>query len=96
MGILPLFAGVETWLHGAIVSDFLDEATSAVTETTEAHLCSLLRQRLPTATLLSVGRRSTLRPFHARQMLIQPDGAGPASLVELRVGSPESALTRKV
>jgi vitamin B12/bleomycin/antimicrobial peptide transport system ATP-binding/permease protein len=75
---------------------FLDEATSAVDETTEAHLYSLLRQRLPTTTLLSVGHRSTLRPFHSRQILIQPDGGGPASLVELHVDLPEFVLTGKV
>ena len=61
---------------------FLDEATSAVDEPTEAHLYRLLRDRLPDAALISVGHRSTLRPFHARQILVQPDGTGPASISE--------------
>jgi putative ATP-binding cassette transporter len=65
---------------------FLDEATSAVDETGEERLYSLLRERLPGTTLLSVGHRSTLRPFHARRLVVTPseagNGAGPARLVE--------------
>jgi putative ATP-binding cassette transporter len=61
---------------------FLDEATSAVDEPTEAHLYRLLRERLPGTALLSVGHRSTLRPFHARQIVVHPDGSGPASITE--------------
>ena len=61
---------------------FLDEATSAVDEPTEARLYRLLRDRLPQTTLFSVGHRATLRPFHHRQFLVKPDGNGPASIVE--------------
>jgi vitamin B12/bleomycin/antimicrobial peptide transport system ATP-binding/permease protein len=65
---------------------FLDEATSAVDEAGEARLYSLLRDRLPGTTLLSVGHRSTLRPFHARRLVVTPseagNGAGPATVVE--------------
>src|SRR6266699_2279683 len=42
---------------------FLDEATSAVDEATEARLYRLLRERLPGTTLFSVGHRPTLRAF---------------------------------
>jgi putative ATP-binding cassette transporter len=62
---------------------FLDEATSAVGEPTEARLYRLVRDRLPRTTLFSVGHRSTLRPFHHRQLFVQPDGDGPASIVEV-------------
>jgi putative ATP-binding cassette transporter len=62
---------------------FLDEATSAVDEPTEARLYRLVRDRLPRTTLFSVGHRATLRPFHARQLYVQPDGDGPASIVEV-------------
>jgi putative ATP-binding cassette transporter len=62
---------------------FLDEATSSVDEATEAHLYRLVRDRLPGTTLFSVGHRSTLRPFHARHLLLQSDGDGPASLVDV-------------
>jgi putative ATP-binding cassette transporter len=62
---------------------FLDEATSAVDEATEARLYRLVRDRLPRTTLFSVGHRATLRPFHDRQLFAQPDGDGPASIVEV-------------
>jgi len=62
---------------------FLDEATSAVDESGEARLYALLRDRLPGTTLLSVGHRSSLRPFHARQLVLTPNGADPATLVEV-------------
>jgi putative ATP-binding cassette transporter len=65
---------------------FLDEATSGVDEAGEERLYSLLRERLPGTTLLSVGHRSTLRPFHARRLVVTPsaagNGVGPARLVE--------------
>jgi putative ATP-binding cassette transporter len=62
---------------------FLDEATSAMDEPTEARLYRLMRDRLPRTTVFSVGHRATLRPFHHRQLLVQPDGHGPASIVEV-------------
>jgi putative ATP-binding cassette transporter len=62
---------------------FLDEATSAVDESGEVRLYTLLRDRLPGTTLLSVGHRSSLRPFHARQLVLTPNGADPATLVEV-------------
>ena len=66
---------------------FLDEATSAVDEASEGPLYALLRERLPGATVISVGHRSTLRPFHARRLVIRPNGAGtgagPATLEEV-------------
>jgi putative ATP-binding cassette transporter len=61
---------------------FLDEATSAVDEATEARLYRLVRDRLPRTTLFSVGHRATLRHFHHRHLYVQPDGDGPASIVE--------------
>ena len=62
---------------------FLDEASSAVDEATEARLYRLVRDRLPRTTLFSVGHRATLRSFHDRQLFAQPDGDGPASIVEV-------------
>jgi len=61
---------------------FLDEATSAVDEETEARLYSLLRERLPGTTVVSVGHRSTLRAFHARRLTVTPNGTGPARVEE--------------
>jgi putative ATP-binding cassette transporter len=62
---------------------FLDEATSSVDEATEAFLYRLVHNQLPGTTLFSVGHRSTLRQFHARQLWLQRDGEGPASIVEM-------------
>jgi putative ATP-binding cassette transporter len=62
---------------------FLDEATSAVDEESETLLYSLVRDRLPATTVVSVGHRSSLRPFHARRLVVTPDGAGPARVREV-------------
>ena len=51
---------------------FLDEATSAVDEATEARLYRLVRERLPETTVFSIGHRATLRPFHARRLMVKP------------------------
>jgi vitamin B12/bleomycin/antimicrobial peptide transport system ATP-binding/permease protein len=66
---------------------FLDESTSAVDEATEARLYRLLRERLATTTVFSVGHRRTLRPFHTRQLVVQPNGRGPAAIVEVAARS---------
>jgi putative ATP-binding cassette transporter len=71
---------------------FLDEATSAVDEATEARLYRLIRDRLPGTTLFSVGHRATLRPFHARELFVQRDGDGPASIVEMSTSVEVPAL----
>ena len=62
---------------------FLDEATSAVDEATESRLYQLVRERLPETTVFSVGHRATLRPFHARRLMVQPTGNSAAAIVEL-------------
>ena len=69
---------------------FLDEATSAVDEATEARLYRLVRERLAGTTVFSIGHRATLRPFHARQLLVRANGKGPSSIVEV-TAVPESA-----
>jgi putative ATP-binding cassette transporter len=69
---------------------FLDEATSAVDETTEARLYRLVRERLAGTTVFSVGHRATLRTFHSRQLLVRANGNGPSSIVEV-TAVPESA-----
>jgi putative ATP-binding cassette transporter len=62
---------------------FLDEATSAVDEASEVRLYTLLRERLAGTMLFSIGHRATLRPFHARRLLVQRNGSGPSSIVEV-------------
>jgi putative ATP-binding cassette transporter len=61
---------------------FLDEATSALDEATEVRLYTLLRERLPGTTVVSVGHRSTLRAFHPRRLVVTPNGPGPATVEE--------------
>jgi putative ATP-binding cassette transporter len=61
---------------------FLDEATSALDEASEVRLYTLLRERLPGVTVVSVGHRSTLRPFHARSLVVTPGAAGAATVEE--------------
>jgi putative ATP-binding cassette transporter len=67
---------------------FLDEATAAVDEATEAHLYRLLRERLAGTTVFSVGHRATLRPFHARLLVVQVGATGPGAIVELPTALP--------
>src|SRR4029077_1271291 len=61
---------------------FLDEATAAVDEVTEARLYRLVRDRLPGTTLFSVGHRATPRPLHARPLRGERTRNGPASIVD--------------
>jgi len=60
---------------------FLDEATSAVDEETEARLYALVRERLPRTTLISIGHRPTLAPYHSRRVMVVPGANGAAATV---------------
>jgi vitamin B12/bleomycin/antimicrobial peptide transport system ATP-binding/permease protein len=53
---------------------FLDEATASLDEPAEAALYQLLKQRLPRATIVSIGHRSTLAGFHQRRLAFSPEG----------------------
>jgi putative ATP-binding cassette transporter len=81
---------------------FLDEATSAVDESTETRLYRLVRDRLGGTTVFSIGHRATLRAFHSRQLLVRANGAGPSSIVEVTTvlesarGNPAIPLRDKV
>jgi putative ATP-binding cassette transporter len=66
---------------------FLDEATSAVDEASEARLYRLVRERLPATAVFSVGHRGTLGAFHARHLAVRPNGSGPASIVDVTAAS---------
>jgi putative ATP-binding cassette transporter len=54
----------------------LDEATSALDEPAEAKLYRLLMERLPRATLISIGHRATLHALHARRLELDPGSDG--------------------
>ncbi len=53
---------------------FLDEATASLDEAMESKLYSLIRERLPHATVISVGHRSTLLAWHASKLSLDGDG----------------------
>lgn len=65
---------------------FLDEATASLDEPSEARLYRLLTEKLPQATIVSIGHRSTLDAFHTRKVAMVKDGAihvlGDAALLE--------------
>ena len=76
---------------------FLDEATSALDEANEARLYGLMRERLPGTMMFSVGHRGTLGAFHARRLVVQPRGDGPAAIVDAPAAplGPERAEARR-
>jgi putative ATP-binding cassette transporter len=53
---------------------FLDEATASLDEPAEAALYKLLQERLPDATIVSIGHRSTLAAFHKRGLTLAREG----------------------
>ncbi len=55
----------------------LDEATASLDETSEATLYRLLRERLPTAAIVSIGHRSSLRPLHDELIELWKQDGGP-------------------
>ena len=59
---------------------FLDEATAALDEASEAALYTCLKQKLPRTTLVSIGHRSTLKAFHDTQVTL---GSAKAQVLSL-------------
>lgn len=59
----------------------MDEATSALDPASQEHLMRLLLERLPEATVVSVGHRPELEAFHGRKLVLEyhRDGARLAS-----------------
>jgi vitamin B12/bleomycin/antimicrobial peptide transport system ATP-binding/permease protein len=55
----------------------LDEATSALDQATQAQMMSLVAERLPKTTLISIGHRPELEAFHDRELVMEwrPGGA---------------------
>ncbi len=70
---------------------FLDEATAALDEPTEAEIYRTLKRALPGTTLISIGHRSTLLAFHDRQIAMRSDGAGGFHPEEVREPEPVAA-----
>lgn len=49
---------------------FLDEATAALDDENQVRLMELLRERLPKASVVSIGHRPELERFHGRQLVL--------------------------
>jgi len=60
---------------------FLDEATSSLDEAGEAALYRALRDKLPGATVVSIGHRAALAAFHKRRLRIERGEGGVGTLV---------------
>ena len=59
---------------------FLDEATAALDEASEAALYTTLAKELPDTTLVSIGHRATLSAFHARRITLHAGMDGLSTL----------------
>ncbi len=55
---------------------FLDEATASLDEPSEAALYRLIQERMPEASVISIGHRSTLAAFHRRRLALERDAGG--------------------
>ena len=53
---------------------FLDEATASLDEPSEAALYTMLTEKLPQTTIVSIGHRATLDTFHERKVTLVRDG----------------------
>jgi putative ATP-binding cassette transporter len=62
---------------------FMDEATAALDDESEAAIYTALKQRLPTTTMVSIGHRPTLRQWHDRQVELQRKPGETGKLMEL-------------
>ena len=54
---------------------FLDEATSALDEPRELEMYKLLKEKIPQASIISVGHRSTLFQVHDEELKLEGNGA---------------------
>ena len=50
---------------------FLDEATSAMDEESEASCYEMLEAYLPKATIISIGHRSTIKKYHNKMLIVK-------------------------
>ena len=62
---------------------FMDKSTASLDEPSKSRLYTLLRERLPDMTIISIAHRSTLRAHHERRLILVKHGEG-SRLVEIR------------
>ena len=66
---------------------FLDEATAALDEASEAVIYAMLRARLPHTTIVSIGHRSTLSAFHDQRVEMRADADGVARVSTIAIAA---------
>ena len=74
---------------------FLDEATGALDEASEAALYRLLIEELPGTAIVSIGHRASLAQFHRRFFELKPDETGRHHLRETGPSRSTSAKDRR-
>lgn len=67
---------------------FLDEATAALDEPTEAEVYRIIKEKLPQTTVVSIGHRSTLAAYHDRRIDMKKTESGLSTPVDLRQAEP--------
>jgi vitamin B12/bleomycin/antimicrobial peptide transport system ATP-binding/permease protein len=78
------FARVLMQRPGIVV---MDEATAALDPSSQAQLMTLLLERLPDATVVSVGHRAELEAFHSRKLVLAHDVEGAKLVRDQALGS---------
>jgi vitamin B12/bleomycin/antimicrobial peptide transport system ATP-binding/permease protein len=66
----------------------MDEATAALDPQSQDQLMKLLLERLPTATVVSVGHRAELEAFHSRKLVLAHHEEGARLVRDETLGSP--------
>ncbi len=67
---------------------FLDEATAALDEPTEAEMYQVIKEKLPQTTVVSIGHRSTLIGYHDRRIDLKREESGLSSPVDVMQPQP--------
>lgn len=67
---------------------FLDEATAALDEPTEAEIYKVIKDKLPETTVVSIGHRSTLIGYHDRRIDLKKMESGLSTPVDLMQPQP--------
>jgi putative ATP-binding cassette transporter len=67
---------------------FLDEATAALDEPTEAEIYRIIKEKLPDTTVVSIGHRSTLLDYHDRRIDLKRGESGLSTPVDMMQPQP--------
>ncbi len=77
---IPMGTLAEAVVYPADARDYsraeIEEATSALDEKLEGDIYTMLRERLPRTTIVSIGHRSTLLDYHDRQIVMEAGADG--------------------